>query len=78
MITDGTQAWCGVKQKEWIAHAVLYWQELISFYKRISRIIFKIWFSRSWLPIRATKQAYFENFTCLQTRFCHPKPMDDC
>ena len=41
MIRDGTQAWCGVKQKELIAHAVLYWQELISFYKRISRIILK-------------------------------------
>ena len=54
MIRDGTQAWCGVKQKEWIAHAVLYWQELISFYKRISIIILKFDFQEVACPTTDT------------------------
>ena len=50
-----------------IARAVLYWWELIPFYQRISKIIFKICFWRSCSPCLATKQTYFGNFTHLQT-----------
>ena len=37
-------------------------------------IIFKICFSGSCLPSRATKQTSFGNFTRLQTYVGHPKP----
>ena len=86
MMRHETQAWCGVtlrgmsrqqkhvpETKRSIAHAVLYWKKLIPFYQRISKIIFKICFSRSCLPSRATKQTYFGNFTRLLTHFGHPK-----
>ena len=42
---------------------------MIPFYPRISRIIFKICFSRSCWPSWATKQVYFGNFTHPQTHF---------
>ena len=56
-----------------IAHAVLHWYELIPFYQRMTKIIFKICFSRSCSPSQATKQIYFWNFTHPQTHFGHPK-----
>ena len=59
-----TRAWCGVtlietsrqqkrvpEMKRSIAHALLYWWELIPFYQRISRIFFKICFWRSSSPV---------------------------
>ena len=49
-----------------------------TFYQKISRIIFKICFSRSCSPSWATKQTYFGNFTCLQIHFGHPKPSGKC
>ena len=74
-----TRTWCGMslrgtsrqqlhvpERKRSIADAVLYWWELMLFYQRISRIIFKICFSRSCSPSWATKQTYFGNFILLQ------------
>ena len=47
-----SRQWKSVPEtKRSIAHAVLYWQELIPFYQRLFRIIFKICFSRSCLPV---------------------------
>ena len=43
------------------------------YYQVISRVIFKICFSRSCSPSQATKQTYFWNFTHPQAHFDHPK-----
>ena len=48
-------------------------KKVIPFYQRISRIIFKIWFS-SYSPCRATKQTDFGSFIGSQTHFGRPKP----
>ena len=51
---------------------------MIPCYQRISRIIFKICFSRSWLRISVTKQTNLGNFTHLQTHFARPKLSGEC
>ena len=91
MMRRETQAWCGMtlkgtsrqqkrvpKTKRSIAHDVLYWSELIPFYQRIPRIIFKICFLRSYMPSRATKQIHFRNFTCPQTCFSRTETLGEC
>ena len=50
----------------------------IPFYQRISIIIFKIGFSWSCSPSRATKQTYFGNFIRPQTYFDRRKPSGEC
>ena len=69
---------CVPEMKKTTAYAALYWSELITFYQRISRVIFKICFSRSWLPSQATKQTNFGNFACPQMHFGCPKPLGKC
>ena len=75
MMRHETQAWCGVTliemnriQKhvpETIRNCLccIILLRIIPFYQWISRIIFKICFSKSCLPSWATKQTYFGKFT---------------
>ena len=58
-----------IEMKRSFAHAVLYWWDLVPFYQRISRIIFKICFTRRCLPNRVIKRTYFGNFTLSHTHF---------
>ena len=51
---------------------------MISFYQSLSRIFFKICFSRSCSPSQATKQTYFGHFTLPQTHFGHSKLSSEC
>ena len=51
---------------------------MIPFYQRIPRIIFKICFSRSYMPSRATKQIHYRNFTCPQTCFSRTETLGEC
>ena len=62
----------------WNKQSITHAEELMSFYQRISRVIFKICISKSYLPSWATKHTYFGNFTCPQTHFGHSKPSDEC
>ena len=79
MMRHETRVWCGVtsrrmgrqqkrvpETKRRIAHAVLFWWELIPLYQRITRIIFRV-------CVSSFKQKYFGNFTCRQTHFVCPK-----
>ena len=50
-----------------IAHAVLYWSQLIPFYQRLSWIIFKICFSRSCSPSRVTRHILEILLACRHT-----------
>ena len=81
MMRHDTQAWCcrnlrGTSRhqklvpemKRSIAHAVLYWQELIPYYQSLSRVISKICFSRSCSPSQVAKQTFFRILlTCRHT-----------
>ena len=58
-----------------IAHAVLYWLELIPFYQRISWIIFKICFSRSCSPSRVTRHILEILLACRHTLIAQNRGM---
>ena len=72
-----TRAWCSVTLRWKGRQRVLETEnmycscciivELITFYQRISRIIFKFCFSRTSSPSRTTKSKCFGNFTRLET-----------
>ena len=92
MMRQKARAWCGVtlrgmsrqqelapETKRSIAHAVLYWLELIPFYQSLTRTIFKICFSGSCSLSRATKQTYFGHlFYSPADTLWSPKTVGEC